>query len=70
MATVLKIPFGGKADAMRTLSLPDPKDGLTKAEVDAFQQEVLAKKALIAGSGYAEKALDAYMVETTKKTLA
>ena len=71
MATILKIPFQGtKKDMTRTLSLADPKEGLKKAEVEACQQEAIAKKALVMGTGFAVAALEPYTVETTKTVLA
>ena len=36
----------------RTVSLMDPKDGLTKAEVAACLQNVIDKKAIVAGEAY------------------
>ena len=35
-----------------TLSLVDPKDGLTNAEVTACLQNVIDKKAIVAGEAY------------------
>ena len=35
-----------------TLSLADPKDGLTKAEVATCLQSVIDKKAIVAGEAY------------------
>lgn len=40
---------GGKA---YTMSLADPKDGLTKAEVTSCLQNVIDKKAIIVGTAY------------------
>lgn len=35
-----------------TMSLADPKDGLTKAEVTTCLQSVIDKKAILAGEAY------------------
>ena len=35
-----------------TVSLMDPKDGLTKAEVTTCLQDVIAKKAIMLGEAY------------------
>ena len=35
-----------------TMSLADPKDGLTKAEVTTCLQNVIDKKAIVAGEAY------------------
>ncbi|EKU71168.1 DUF2922 domain-containing protein [Selenomonas sp. F0473] len=40
---------GGKAFMM---SLADPKDGLTKAEVTTCLQNVIDKKAIVSGTAY------------------
>lgn len=53
-----------------TFSLVDPKDGLTKAEVDAWAQKVVTKKAILSGGAPVTGVKDSYVKEITITQLA
>ena len=48
----LRITMKMSSGKEMTVSLMDPKDGLTKAEVVACLQNVIDKKAIVAGEAY------------------
>ena len=48
----LRMTLGLEGGKSLTMSLADPKDGLTKAEVTACLQDVIDKKAIMAGSAH------------------
>lgn len=53
-----------------TLSLVDPKDSLTKAEVDAWAQKVVTKQAIMLGGAPVTGVKDYYVKEVTITQLA
>jgi len=66
----LKMVFTMDNDGTLTLSLKDPKEGLTQAEVEAVMQNIITKQAVVAGGSYAKAVKEAYVYETDKQELA
>ena len=63
----LQIVFyvGGTEEKTASFSLVSPKDTLTKAEVDAWTQKVINKKAIMIGGTYVTGVKDTYVKEVT-----
>lgn len=53
-----------------TFSLVDPKDSLTKAEVDAWANKVVTKQAIMTGGAPVTGVKDSYVKEVTITQLA
>ncbi len=66
MSTVLKMTFLMEGKKTLTYSLADPKDGLTKAEVDAVMQTMITKKAVVA-QGMAPVDIKAAVLRSTEE---
>ena len=61
MAKTLKIVFHLKDQKTSMLSIADPKDGLTKAEVQAAADEIIAKDFILAGGSAATSVKEFYI---------
>lgn len=63
----LQIVFyvGGNEEKTASFSLVSPKDTLTKAEVDAWTQKVIDKKAIMIGGTYVTGVKETYVKEVT-----
>jgi len=70
MAKTLKIVLALKEQKTATYSVPDPKDGLTKAEVKAATDEMLAKDFVLSGGSGATGVKDAYISSVERIELA
>ncbi|WP_294159340.1 DUF2922 domain-containing protein [uncultured Selenomonas sp.] len=70
MAKVLKIVFDLKDDKTATYSLADPKDGLTKNEVQTATTAMLAKDFVLSGGTLATGVKDAYIQQNERIELA
>ena len=70
MAKTLKIVFDLKDAKTATYSLPDPKDGLTKAEVQTATEAMLAKEFVLSGGTLATGVKDAYIQQNERIELA
>lgn len=70
MSKVLKMTF--QLDDNKTVSynLNDPKDGLTKAEVDAAMQLMIDKQAIVSGGVSPTGIKEAVIRETSETALA
>lgn len=68
----LQIVFyvGTNDEKTASFSLVSPKDGLTKAEVDAWTQKVIDKKAIMIGTVPVTGVKEAYVKEVTITQLA
>ena len=67
----LKMIFTLENDKSLTLSLREPKDGLTKAAVEAVMEDIITKKAVVSKEGSFAKAIkDSYISESDKQQLA
>lgn len=69
MAKVLKVAFNIGADKTSTLSISEPKDSLSKSEVQAWADNVVAKQALMVGGQAVTAVKDMYIQETTRTEL-
>lgn len=65
MAKTLKLVFKLTDTQVTTLSIVDPKAGLTKAEVEAVMNDMIAKNALIV-KGIYPKAIKAAYIRTSE----
>lgn len=63
--TALKMKFTLENDNITTLSLKDPKDNLTLAEVMDIGETMVAKEALIVGGSPIASLRDCYVETTT-----
>ena len=70
MARTLKMVFNLEGTQTVTWNLVDPKDGVQKAEVESFMQEVIDRKALIAKGMTVTGIKDAYIHTTEDAKLA
>ncbi|NMD99652.1 DUF2922 domain-containing protein [Selenomonas bovis] len=70
MAKSLKMIFQTEAGKTATLSLAEPKDGLTKAEVQTVVDEMVAKKAVVIGSAAATGVKEFYVQNSERVELA
>lgn len=71
MAKTLKAVFRLDNDKTATLSLADPKNGVTQAEVDTVANYIINNKALVySGTSYPVSLKEAYIYETAKTPLA
>ena len=67
----LKMIFTLEDNKTLTFSLREPKDGLTKTEVEAVMEDILAKKAVVSKNGaFAKSIKDIYLSESGKQQLA
>ena len=70
MAKSLKMVFAVGDAKTTTLSLAEPKDGLTKAEVQTAVDEMVAKKAVVIGSAAATGVKEFYVQNAERVELA
>ena len=70
MKGVLQIVVSLSNNKSITYSLADPKEGLTKAEVQAVVQEMLDKRAIFTKEALPEGMKDAYIQESDRRELA
>ncbi len=66
MSKVLKMTFLMEGKKTLTYSLADPKDGLTKAEVDAVMQMMITKKAVVQ-NGVMPTGIKAEVIRSTEE---
>lgn len=62
----LKIIFKVGEELTHTLSLADPKDGLTKTEVDEVANEIVTDKAILYGGNSVTGVKEAYISQTER----
>ena len=67
MSKVLKMTFLMEGKKTLTYSLADPKDGLTKAEVETVMQDMITKKAILV-KGVAPTAIKEAVIKSTEET--
>lgn len=65
----LKMVFEMDNENTITISLKDPKEGLTQMEVEAVAQNIINKQLLVAGGSYAEHLKEAYIYSVDKDEL-
>lgn len=70
MAKSLKMIFQTEAGKTATLSLAEPKDGLTKAEVQTALDEMVEKKAITVGGAPITGVKDFYVLSSERSELA
>lgn len=70
MAKSLKMIFQTEAGKTATLSLAEPKDGLTKAEVQTALDEMVGKKAITVGGAPITGVKDFYVLSSERSELA
>lgn len=70
MSKVLKMTFQSDGGKAVTYNLADPKDGLTKAEVEAAMQSMIDKNAVSVGEETATGIKDVVVRETNDIVLA
>lgn len=70
MAKSLKMVFAVGAAKTTTLSLAEPKDGLTKAEVQTALDEMVAKQAITVGGAPITGVKDFYVLSSERSELA
>lgn len=67
----LKMIFTLDNDKLLTYSLADPKEGLTRAEVENVMQSLVNKQAIVDAKGAKAAAIkDCYIYESDKQQLA
>ena len=66
MSKVLKMTFLMEGKKTLTYSLADPKDGLTKAEVETVMQDMITKKAIVE-TGASPLAIKAAVLRSTEE---
>lgn len=69
-AKVLEVVFETDTKKSVTLSISDPKDGLTKAEVTPVMQSIIDKKLIVNASGELASISKVQVRETTVTDLA
>lgn len=70
MAKSLKMVFAVGDAKTATLSLAEPKDGLTKAEVQTALDEMVAKGAIVVGGAPITGVKDFYVLSSERSELA
>ena len=70
MAKSLKMVFAVGDAKTATLSLAEPKDGLTKAEVQTALDEMVAKQAIMVGGAPITGVKDFYVLSSERSELA
>lgn len=70
MAKSLKMVFAVGDAKTATLSLAEPKDGLTKAEVQTALDEMVAKKAITVGGAPITGVKEFYILSSERSELA
>lgn len=65
----LKMVFTLEAGANVTYTLQEPKSGLTQDAVRAVMQQMIDKKAVLAGESFANGIKDAYVYESERQEL-
>ena len=70
MAKSLKMVFAVGDAKTTTLSLAEPKDGLTKAEVQTALDEMVAKQAIMVGGAAITGVKDFYVLSSERSELA
>ncbi len=66
----LKMVFTLEAGGSLTYSLSDPKEGLTKAAVEAVMQQMVDKQAVVSAGEFAKGIKDAYIYDASRQELA
>ncbi len=62
----LKLVFNLNNKKTTTCSLADPKDGLTRAEVEAVTKDIVDQNILLAGDATPESVKDMYIQESKR----
>jgi len=70
MSKVLKMVFNLEGAKTLTYSLADPKDGLTKAAVEAVMNNMIAKQAVVVDGIYPQSIKEAVIRSTEEIALA
>jgi hypothetical protein len=70
MSKVLKMVFNLEGAKTLTYSLADPKDGLTKAAVEAVMNNMIAKQAVVVNGIYPQSIKEAVIKSTEEIALA
>ena len=70
MSKVLKMTFLMEGKKTLTYSLADPKDGLTKAEVQTALDEMVEKKAITVGGAAITGVKEFYILSSERSELA
>ena len=70
MSKVLKMTFLMEGKKTLTYSLADPKDGLTKAEVQTALDEMVEKKAITVGGAPITGVKEFYILSSERSELA
>lgn len=70
MSKVLKMVFNLEGAKTLTYSLADPKDGLTKAAVEAVMNNMIAKQAVVVDGIYPQSIKEAVIKSTEEIALA
>lgn len=70
MKSVLKMVLSLPGNRSMTYSLAEPKEGLTKAEVQATLQGMLGKQAIVVDGNFPTAIKDAYIQESNRRELA
>ena len=66
----LKMPFRNQGGSEVNILVPDPKDGLTKAQVSAIQANIVAKNLFTSTGGDLIAALDPVILTQDTTALA
>lgn len=66
MSTTLKMVLSMSNEKSFTLSLPDPKEGLTRAEVSTCADEIIDKQVFLSSGATPEELTDAYIEEVRR----
>ena len=70
MKRTLEIIFTLDNDKNKTISLSDPKEGLTQDETEKWANNVISKKAFIIGGALPTEMKDAYIRKVDEERLA
>ncbi|MFA6849231.1 MAG: DUF2922 domain-containing protein [Selenomonadaceae bacterium] len=70
MSKVLKMVFNLEGAKTLTYSLPDPKDGLTKAAVEAVMNNMITQQAVVVDGIYPQSIKEAVIKSTEEIALA
>jgi len=70
MTKTLQIPFRNQGGSEVKLLVPNPKDGLTKAQVVAFQADIIAKNLFTSSGGDLIAAIDPVVLTQDTAALA
>lgn len=70
MTQILKCVFDMPTGGTHTLSLPDPKTGLTKQECRTFMNEVISEEAIVVNGASPNNINSMYILQTDEVELA